>query len=171
METFTEILKYTLPSVVVFLTVYFLLKQYFEMERLKLYQDNQVRARKDSIPVILNAYERMAMFLERIRPTHLIMRLPYHPESSPEGYIRTLMLAVQQEYDHNLSMQVYVSDKLWEIIVMAKNTCLTALNESAGAHGPEFSATRIIQSQECEVAEETIRKAKEAIRIEIKLYL
>jgi hypothetical protein len=171
METFTEVLKYTLPSVVVFLTVYFLLKQYFEMEKIKLYQENQNRARKDSIPVLLNAYERMAMFLERIRPTQLIMRLPYHPDSSPDQYVRTLMLAIQQEYDHNMTMQVYVSDKLWEIIVFAKNTCLTALNESAGSQSSNFSATQIIQSQECEVAEETIRKALEAIRKEIKLYL
>lgn len=129
MEEFFEVLKYTLPSCIVFLTVYFLLKEYFEQERLKMAQQRAKEYAQNSLPIKIQAYERLALFMERIRIQNLMLRFPF-TESSSKDICRTLMLGVQQEYEHNLVQQIYVSDKLWEIILLAKNELLHELEQS-----------------------------------------
>ncbi|MBK6545673.1 MAG: hypothetical protein IPO78_04130 [Saprospiraceae bacterium] len=123
MEVFFEILKYTLPSAIVFLTVYLLLKQYFEQERIKLMTAQHKERYQSSLPLKLQAYERLALFLERIRIPYLMMRFPMSDGSSSD-LCKTLLLGIQQEYEHNMVQQIYVSEKLWEIIVLAKDEVL-----------------------------------------------
>lgn len=138
MEEFFEVLKYTLPSVVVFLTVYFMLSQYFEQERIKMAQQRGKEYAQNSLPIKVQAYERMALFMERIRIQNLMLRFP-STESSSIDICRTLMLGVQQEYEHNLVQQIYISDKLWEIILLAKNELLHELEQAIVVYEKEES--------------------------------
>lgn len=128
METFLDILKYTVPALIVFLTVYVLLKKYFDHQIYILQLEMSKTNKLQTIPIKLQAYERLALFLERIRIHHLLFRLQSKDMSSKE-ICNTLMIGVQQEFEHNMVQQIYVSQKLWEIIILAKNEVLHELSE------------------------------------------
>jgi hypothetical protein len=120
MEVLFEILKYILPSAIVFLTVYLLLKNYFEQERFKMMHISQKERYQSTLPLKLQAYERLALFLERIRIPVLMLRFPV-TELNSRDLCKTLMLGIQQEFEHNLVQQIYVSEQLWSIIVLTKD--------------------------------------------------
>ncbi|MBK9107321.1 MAG: hypothetical protein IPM92_02785 [Saprospiraceae bacterium] len=129
MEFFFELLKYTLPSVVVFLTAYMLIRQYIEQENRKYYAHLQKELKQHSLPLKLQAYERLALFLERMRMHNLLMRFA-SADSDSQTTCKMLMLGIHQEFEHNLVQQIYVSEKLWEIIMLARNETLHALDEA-----------------------------------------
>ena len=120
METALEILKYILPALIVFATVYFLMKRFLDMQySTEVLRFKQSQA-KNTLPVKLQAYERLAMFCERISLDNLSYRLS-GGSMDAKTMGNAMLVAIQQEYEHNMSQQVYVSEKLWEIITMAKN--------------------------------------------------
>jgi len=170
MDVLFEILKYVLPSAIVFLTVYLLLKQYFEQERFKMMSLKQKERYQISLPLKLQAYERLALFLERIRIPVLMMRFPLSDASAKE-LCGTLMLGIQQEFEHNMVQQIYVSEKLWEIIVLAKDEVLHEVDAAAtqfedGERTKQFLLTKSNQN-----ASRVIDTALNAIKKEIQLVL
>lgn len=120
MEAFLEILKYILPALVVFASIYFVMKRFFDqqygLESLK-YKQKQF---EHTLPLKLQAYERLLMFCERISIPNLMLRLQ-SPNTTVEQLEKSMLIAIQQEYEHNLTQQMYVSESLWQIITMAKN--------------------------------------------------
>lgn len=174
METFTEVLKYTLPSTVVFLTVYFLLRQYFELEKLKYNTQYRERWNKDTLSIKLQAYERLSLLLERIRLNNLILRIPFHKDANPRIWIQSLMVAVNQEFEHNHTMQIYVSEKLWEIISFAKNETLHFLSlslENSDIQSENFKPEMVFSSASMELLEQTLQTALAGIRKETQIIL
>ena len=78
---------------------------------------------KESLTVRLQAYERLALFLERISPQNLLRRvLPI--SAKKEDYKSLLVSTIEQEFDHNLSQQIYVSDQCWRMLTTAKNSSI-----------------------------------------------
>lgn len=170
MEVFFEILKYTLPSAIVFLTVYLLLKQYIEQERFKMMTLQQKDRYQISLPLKLQAYERLALFLERIRIPVLMMRFPLR-ELDAKDLCKTLLLGIQQEFEHNLVQQIYVSEKLWEIIVLAKDEVLHEIDQ-AGQQANDAEQTRhMLLTSANQKASHVIDTALNAIKMEIKSVL
>ncbi|WP_296317800.1 hypothetical protein [Winogradskyella sp. UBA3174] len=124
-----ELLFSLLPALLVGAIAYYFFKQHIENEagrrRYLLQRDMQ----KDALPLRLQAYERMALFLERISPTKLLTRI--HPTSSyKDDYEILLIASIQQEFEHNLSQQIYVSDECWNIILAAKNTTIQLIRKA-----------------------------------------
>lgn len=170
MEHFWEILKYTLPSLILFLTVFFIMKGYMKnnisLQAMKL----QAEKKKDTLPLRIQAYERLMLFCERINVEQLVYRMRA-PNMKVKELQSTLMIAVQQEYEHNLSQQIYASGNLWKIIELAKNEVLNHIVSVAGNHSPEEDALSysndLIASKGS--AHNVLDKAKEALRSEVKL--
>ena len=96
MESFLEILKYSIPALIVFITVYFLfknfLRQQYHLEQLKFRQNQS----KDITPLKLQAYERLMMLCERISLDNLTYRLS-HPDMGVAELRNALLIAIQQE--------------------------------------------------------------------------
>lgn len=130
-----DILKFTIPGLIVFATVYYLFKQYNEKElRLKSLELKN-RTVKNSLPIRLQAYERLSMFCERISIPNLILRLRTERMSRKEFKL-ALQIGIRQEYEHNISQQVYVSDNLWKIIKIAmeeSNTIIANVDSTSTA--------------------------------------
>jgi hypothetical protein len=126
-STFLEILKYSIPALIVFATVYFILKKYlnqqYNLEVLRFKQQES----KNTLPLKLQAYERIALFCERISPDQLVYRLN-SPQMTGRALQKSMMIAVQKEYEHNLSQQIYVSENLWKIVSLAKNEVLNIIS-------------------------------------------
>jgi hypothetical protein len=118
-----ELASYTLPAIVTGLVAYNLFNSYFKDQqntrRWLLQKDSQ----KDLLPLRLQAYERMTLFMERINPSKLLVRIT--PLSEDKNEYRNFVIAqIEQEYEHNLAQQIYISDECWSIIVTAKNATI-----------------------------------------------
>lgn len=143
---FLEILKYVLPSLVVFLTAYFLLKQQNEKELAVQDQNAKSEARKQNnqtlLPIRLQAYERLILFLERIHPHQLVIR-HNNPGLSSFQFQTLLIKNIRDEYEHNLSQQLYVSDKSWAKVQKAKEECIKQINFAASKLESQAKASEL----------------------------
>ncbi|MBU0490102.1 MAG: hypothetical protein KKA07_18250 [Bacteroidetes bacterium] len=131
MEYVVAILQILIPAGIVFLTAWLLLKRMLDHFRDQVLNDLKAEARKVTIPVRLQAYERMVLLLERINPENLIMRI-HRKESSAQSFQLELIAAVRSEFEHNLSQQVYISSTGWEMVKNAKEEILKLINTSMG---------------------------------------
>jgi hypothetical protein len=130
MEETLEILKYTLPSLIVFLTVYYFLKKYFENEAKKRMHQTLLKNHDVITPLRLQAYERIILYLERISPESLILRVN-KPGYTCQQLQTDLLNTIRIEWEHNLSQQLYVTQKSWEVVKNAKSNIIQLINVSA----------------------------------------
>lgn len=136
MNTFAEILKYTLPSLVVAGLAYLLINQFLEKDE-RLHQHHlKLDMQKTILPVRLQAYERLILLLERISPANLILRVS-QPGMSAVQLQSALTQALREEFDHNLSQQVYISGKAWEDVKSAREELIRMINTAATALPPD----------------------------------
>jgi len=130
LEKIIELLSYTIPSVVTgFVAYYFFVNHTKNEERklkLSLLKENQ----KQSLPIRLQAYERMALFLERLNPSSLLLRVT-SVNNDKGAYATSIINAIDQEFEHNLTQQIYISDKCWSVIITAKNTTVQMIKKVA----------------------------------------
>jgi hypothetical protein len=125
-----EILKYTVPSLVVFLVVFYILYSYFEDKEKNRQFKTALKNRKLITPLRLQAYERVILFLERISPESLVMRVSQTGMTSKQLQAEILS-SVRAEYDHNLSQQLYVSNDAWEMVKNARSNTLKIVNTAS----------------------------------------
>ncbi len=131
-ETILEIVKYIIPALVVALTAYLMMKSFIDKEISRKKVDLKITNSKLITPVRLQAYERIVLFLERISPETLFVRL-YKPGINTEQLHKIILQTVRNEYEHNLSQQVYVSEELWESVKTAKESVLRLINTAASS--------------------------------------
>lgn len=127
---FLPILTYCLPAVITGLVAYFFFDQHLKNEegrrRFLLHKDTQ----KQVMPIKLQAYERMVLYLERIDPSKLLLRVT--PNSEDKSlYEELLVFHIEHEFEHNLAQQIYVSEKCWSVINTAKNTTIQNIRRTA----------------------------------------
>jgi len=118
-----ELLSYTIPAIVTGAVAVYFFKVHMKGE------DNRrsflLRKEKQSIalPLRLQAYERMALFLERISVANLLIRIA--PSGTDKSlYLKKLTSVIETEFEHNLAQQIYVTDECWNVIKTAKNSTL-----------------------------------------------
>lgn len=144
MNELLEILKYVLPALVVMATSYYLLKIFLANEQLKRNTDIKMAGYKIITPIRLQAYERLVLFLERISPESLIMRI--HNSGMNSAQLQTALLQnVRDEFEHNLSQQVYVSSQAWELIRTAREEIIKLINTAAAKLNENATATDLSQ--------------------------
>ena len=129
METLFEVLKYTLPSLIVFGTSYLIIRSFLETDQKKRKMELRMANLKTITPIKLQAYERLTLFLERISPESIIMRVMDHKMTS--GQLQSALLKViRAEYEHNLSQQIYISAQAWAVIKTSKEQTVKLINSS-----------------------------------------
>jgi hypothetical protein len=144
MNDFLEILKYILPSLVVFAAAYYLIKLFLDNEQKKRATDIKMAGYKIITPIRLQAYERLVLFLERISPESLLMRI-HKPELTGLQMQTMLILAIREEFEHNLSQQVYISSQAWDMIKNAKEDMVKLINTAAANLSDKASGTDLSQ--------------------------
>ncbi|MDX5468577.1 MAG: hypothetical protein LPK45_01960 [Bacteroidota bacterium] len=123
-----EVLKMTLPSLAVFLVTYFVLKQYLENDYQKKLLENRKENAGQLMPVKMQAYERMILYMERINPSSLLVRLTTAGMTATE--LKTVLThTINEEFNHNVAQQLYVSPQAWKIIRVVKEQLLQIINE------------------------------------------
>ncbi|REE25672.1 DUF7935 family protein [Winogradskyella pacifica] len=125
-----ELLFSIAPAAIVGAVAYYFFKQHVENENSRRRFLLQKDLQKESFPLRLQAYERISLFLERVAPSKLLTRV--HPTSSNKTDYESLLIAtIEQELEHNLSQQIYVSDQCWSITLAAKNATIQLIRKAA----------------------------------------
>lgn len=139
---FFDILKYTLSGLFVFFIAYFMLKSHFDTYYNLKALEYKTLVAKDVLPLKLQAYERMTLFVERINPSNLLLRLHQAGMSAKE--MQTLVLAeVKAEYQHNVSQQLYISLDAWKIIRRVKDDTVGLVNQAVANLSADASAVEL----------------------------
>lgn len=125
-----EILKYCIPALCVLLATWLVMHKFYKSEAEKRLWELKRLAQKEISPLRMRAYERLALLLERTTPEHMLMDVSL-VEMTPLQLQAHLMQTIRQEYDHNLSQQVYVSDELWGMIENARIQTVAFINTIA----------------------------------------
>jgi hypothetical protein len=129
-EQLIEGVKYALPAIVTGYTTYYFLDRFFRREEKKQILQAKQELQKFSLPIRLQAYERLALFLERISPVYLVKNI--YPDSEEKNkYVEKLVFQIESEFEHNLSQQIYVTTKCWNVIVASKNATIFFIRNTA----------------------------------------
>lgn len=136
---FIDLIKFTLAGLFVFFTAFFVLKNHFDSYyNLKSLEYKSLVA-KDVLPLKLQAYERMTLFVERINPANMMLRL--HQPGMSAAEIQALILAeVKAEYQHNITQQLYISAEAWNIIKRVKDDTIVLVNGAISAISQDATA-------------------------------
>ncbi len=145
LDVFFEILKFTIPALIMFWAVQNLFQQFLEgQQRLRLLEIKKGQ-KNSALPLRLQAYERLSLFCERISVPNLIRRLK--TEGMQAGALRiALMMAIQQEFEHNVTQQVYISEQLWEIIKIARTDSVNLVSLVAEGVDPKAGADELVKA-------------------------
>ncbi len=153
MDAFIEIVKYTFPAALMLLLTYLLLSNFVDNEESKRRFYLKKDLQKKSLPMRFQAFERLTVFLERITPNHLVLRVK-PGQLDAKAYAVLLTTNVRSEFDYNISQQVYISDETWRIIVSAKSQMISMINQAANsleADATGFDLSRKLIELEMEV--------------------
>jgi hypothetical protein len=118
-----ELLSYTLPAVITGVVAYYFFDLHTKNEEGRRRYLLSKEAQKDALPIRLQAFERMTLFLERINLAKLLIRITPISEDKND-YENYVIAQIEQEFEHNLTQQIYMSDECWTIIVTAKNATI-----------------------------------------------
>lgn len=144
MEELFELLRFTLPALIVFLTTYYLIKTFLTQESRKQMLDIKQTNQQVITPIRLQAYERIVLFLERINPNSIVMRANINvPAAVLEA---ELLKIVRSEFEHNVSQQIYLSKKAWDTVVKAKDETIKIINVAAVKVSREANGMELAQS-------------------------
>ena len=119
--------QFVIPAAVVFLVTYFTLKKMLDDDFRRKKLELESKRSTDLTPMKLQAYERLTILLERIRLDNLVMRLA-DPNLSATEFKHRLSGNINEEFNHNVSQQIYISDQAWIMVKAAKEDALNIIN-------------------------------------------
>ena len=136
-----ELLSFTIPAIVVGIIAYYFFLNHTKAEEKKMKLSLLKKQQKDSLPIKLQAYERMVLFIERMNPSKILLRVP-SINNDKNAYVQSLISTIEQEFDHNLTQQIYISEKCWSVIIASKNATIQLIkktaNENKSSNAQEF---------------------------------
>ena len=130
MDALIDFGKILLPAGTVLYAMFLVVKSFLTKELEKKLIDIKIKNTETVLPIRLQAYERICLFLERISPNNLVVRLS-NASLSAAQFQQVLIAEIRQEFNHNLSQQVYLSDEAWEMVKNAMEDIVSVVNVAA----------------------------------------
>jgi hypothetical protein len=129
--------------------LYLIVKRYFDNQQKERLLQMKIDERRETLkvvtPIRLQAYERMALFLERISPDSLVLRC-WQPGMDLKLLQGVMTKNIRDEWEHNLSQQVYIDTDTWTHIREAKDEMINLVNSSAVTLTDTDDPTRLAAS-------------------------
>lgn len=94
-------------------------------------------------PLMIQAFERLVLYLERIRYSVLVKRV-FMPGMSRSDLQFAMIQSIQDEFEHNLAQRLYVSEDIWMMVVLTKDEALNSISK-AFDENPEADAATMAQ--------------------------
>ena len=108
----------------------------------------------DTVPLQLQAYERLVLLVERISLPNLVGRMN-HPHLSARELQVLLLENIKQEFEYNATQQIYVAQHVWQAVQNLKDQSMLIINQVANVMPPQATGhelsrqlMEVIMSQE-----------------------
>ncbi len=158
MDAVIEYGKILVPASLVLYAMYLMVRSFIQKEIELKKLEIRSRAIETILPNRLQAYERMCLFLERMSPPNLLLRLNNQGYSAREFH-KLLLDEIRNEYNHNVSQQIYMSEDVWNMVKNAKEDLTILINEASSAMGPDSTSLDLARK----IFEITLEKKVEPI--------
>lgn len=142
MNAFIELLKIIIPAGAVFAAAYFLVKRFLDNEQKRREFELKKSNQANITPLKIQAYERIVIFLERINPNSLVVRINKNNMNARQLHLE-LVSTIKAEYEHNLSQQIYMSEGAWELVKNAKEEIIKLVNVSSSKVTPDAPSSEL----------------------------
>jgi hypothetical protein len=139
MDAMIDLAKVLLPAGLFLYGMFMLVRTFINRDIDVRKLEVRSRAIETILPNRLQAYERMCLFLERIAPQNMLLRLN-QPGISARDFHRILLDEIRSEYNHNVSQQIYMSENVWNMIKNAKEDLVIMINEASSQLTNEASS-------------------------------
>ncbi len=169
MEILIDIIKITVPALLVMITAWLVIWYLLKNDQDKRRQEIILQNSRTVTPIKLQAYERIVLFLERISLESMLIRIN-SPGMSASQLHSSLLSTIRSEFEHNLSQQIYMSPQAWEVVKNARSNMIKIINTEIEkmpekATGMEFSK-KLLETV-MELDKEPTRTAIEFIKAEV----
>ena len=122
-----ELLRLALPALIVAGAMYYVVNRYLDRDYKARVLDLRMKNSEIILPIRLQAYERIILLLERITPSNLLIRVSGAGLTAAE-YHRVLVTEIREEFNHNLSQQVYMTEQAWQMVRRAQEGVINMVN-------------------------------------------
>ena len=134
-----DILKLTVAGILVFIVAWFFVRNHLD----KIAQNSLLQLKqtnlKETLPLRLQAYERVILFLERINPTNMLIRL-HNTNMTATEMQQVILTEIRAEFQHNMTQQLYISNHSWTIIKKMMEDTIGMVNNTVNALPDDASA-------------------------------
>jgi hypothetical protein len=142
MDALIEFIKILVPAAVVLYAMYLVVRLFVQREIDIKKLEVRGKCIETVLPNRLQAYERMTLFLERMSPQNLLMRLNVVGMPAREFH-QLLLTEIRNEYNHNASQQIYIGEEVWNMIKNSKEDLIVMINEAASEMTPESTSLNL----------------------------
>lgn len=122
-----QVLTYTIPIVLLILACGVVMHVYYKNQEKKRLFELRKLSQKEISPIRMQAYERLVLLLERTTPEHMLLQVNLN-EMSVSQLQQHLLQTIRNEFDFNLSQQIYVSETVWSKLMLARNEMMAFVN-------------------------------------------
>ena len=123
-------ISYVLPAVVTGFVAYYMFNGFINHQNSDKQLELLAEKKRETLPIKLKAYERMLIFCDRINPVKLLLRVKPLSDNTND-YLQLLIANIDQEFEHNLVQQLYVTQDTWLSIVASKRAIINKLRQVA----------------------------------------
>ena len=122
---------------------YQLMQKYLSTQEQLAYHQLQKEKKSQTLSLRVQAYERLILLCERISMMQLVKRL--HTSGATVSDLQmALIIALQQEFEHNTTQQIYVSEGLWQILKVTKDSSINLINAAADTLQPHADSGQLV---------------------------
>lgn len=142
MNVWIQLLQIILPSLLTATVIYLIIREFLKSEEKRKETELRKQLSSQITPMKVQAYERMVIFLERLNPSNLVLRVNKHNMTNKQLH-HALIQTIKQEYEHNISQQLFISNGAWQLIKTAKEETIKLINIAYSKVPPDNSSNEL----------------------------
>ena len=144
MEHLIDFLQLLVPAALVLYAVYLIVRSFLQKEFEKKVLGLKESNNSTILPLRLQACERLCLLLERISPGNMLLRMSDPACNAPE-FQQLVLKEIREEFNHNLSQQIYMSEETWEKVRAAVNEVMAVVNRAGEGLTAEHNSVELSQ--------------------------
>lgn len=163
-----DIVKTSVPALIVFVTAYYLMRSFFKNQTDLSVIKQRGEIGETTKQLKLQAFERLMLYCDRMDIFNTVGRLN-QSSMNAEELMTAMLISTQKEYEHNVAQQIYISETLWKVITQAKSSTIQLISSAYDTVNPQDSSQVFIEALQTKIREAKINPsdhAKRALRAE-----
>lgn len=170
MNIILQISQILLPALAVLAMAYYLVKKFLDHQTEQQQLNLKLKMQESVTPIRLQAYERLILLLERMQPAGMLMRTN-RSGMTAHDLQSAIVQNIRDEFEHNLSQQLYISAPAWEKVRNAREEMISLINTASSRSQPESTSAELAQhilAQALEVDKLPVQQAIDFLKTEVR---